>query len=333
MGYPGRVYRCTFCQKQPVKCKQILELIKKAKGQLYEPTPSAEHENHYMTFLEMLNGEDKDSFAKPNEHLPSKSVGKCELCPSWQFSSITEAKRHVSLLHPNYKKESLPGSDKIFQCKFEKCDMIFPSYYKLSKHRKDENHFVRNKRSSETSTSSKQQIEAKRKKTSDKISDFFNQNRAGDAATNAIDDCPNEDIIVPNEDAAEDDQIQGEEVQEENLSESENDEDMVVNHSCEKESISLSGEEYVAAVYNDKPYVGKVKEIDQGDVYITFMKPEVKHISQQTFLWPSREDEVWVKEEDILCVVSCPQAGKRGFKFTDDICENILELFWLHGST
>ena len=70
----------------------------------------------------------------------------------------------------------------------------------------------------------------------------------------------------------------------------------------------------------------------QGDVYITFMKPEVKRISQQTFLWPSRADEVWVKEEDILCVVSCPKAGKRGFKFTDDICENILELFWLHGS-
>ena len=94
------------------------------------------------------------------------------MCPSWQFSSITEAKRHVSLLlHTNYKKESLPGSDQIFQYKFEKCDMIFPTYYKLSKHRNDENHFVRNKRSSETSTSSKQQIAAKRKKTSDKISE------------------------------------------------------------------------------------------------------------------------------------------------------------------
>ena len=62
------------------------------------------------------------------------------------------------------------------------------------------------------------------------------------------------------------------------------------------------------------------------------MKPEVKCISKQTFLWPSRKDEVWVKEEDILCVVSSPQADKRGFKFTDDICENILELFRLHGS-
>ena len=322
---------CTFCQKQPVKCKKILESMKKAKGRLYEPTPSEEHEDHYMTFLEMLNGEDKASYAKPNEHLPSKSVGKCEMCPSWQFSSVTEAKRHVSLLHPNYNKESLPGSDQIFQCKFEKCDMIFPTYYKLSKHRKDENHFVRNKRSSETSTSSKQQIVAKRKKTSDKISDFFNQNRAGDAATNAIDDCPNVD-------AAEDETIQEEEVQEEAIenlsdaSEEENDEDVVVDHYRAKENISLSGEEYVAAVYNGKPYVGKVEEIDQGDVYITFMKPEVKSISQQTFLWPSRADEVWVKEEDILCVVSSPQAGKRGFKFTDDICENILELFWLHGS-
>ena len=38
-----------------------------------------------------------------------------------------------------------------------------------------------------------------------------------------------------------------------------------------------------------------------------------------------------MKEEDILCVLSCPQEGKRGFEFSNDICENILELFRLHG--
>ena len=92
---------------------------------MYEPTPSADHEGRYMTFLEMLNAEDKASFAKPNEHLPSKSVGKCEMCPDWQFSSVTEAKRHVSLIHPNYRKEILPGTDQVFKCKFEKCVIYF----------------------------------------------------------------------------------------------------------------------------------------------------------------------------------------------------------------
>ena len=38
-----------------------------------------------------------------------------------------------------------------------------------------------------------------------------------------------------------------------------------------------------------------------------------------------------MKEEDILCVLSLPQEGKRGFEFSNDICENILELFKLHG--
>ena len=60
---------------------------------MHEPTPSTDHEGHYMTFL------DEKKFVKPNEHLPSKSLGKCETCPSWQFSLVTEAKRHVALLH------------------------------------------------------------------------------------------------------------------------------------------------------------------------------------------------------------------------------------------
>ena len=102
-----------------------------------------------MTFLDMLNEEDKTMFARPNEYLPSKSLGKCEMCPAWQFSSVTEAKRHIFLLHPSYRKESLPGNDQTYQCKFDKCNMIFPTYYKLSKHRKEENHFVRNKRPGE----------------------------------------------------------------------------------------------------------------------------------------------------------------------------------------
>ena len=110
---------------------------------MFEPTPSPGHEDHYLTFLEM-SAQNKSTLAKPNLHLPSKSLGKCELCPAWEFTSITEAKRHVSLFHPTYNRKTLPDKKQDFQCKIEKCDPIFPTYYQLAKHRKMENHFKKN---------------------------------------------------------------------------------------------------------------------------------------------------------------------------------------------
>ena len=127
---------------------------------MYEPTPSTDHEGHYMTFLEMANSVDRKKFAKPNEHLPllphlpSKSLGKCETCPASQFSSVTETKRHVALLHPTYKTESMPKGDQVFKCKHSGCNIGFATYHQLDKHRKEENHFVR-KRTNEDEESHK----------------------------------------------------------------------------------------------------------------------------------------------------------------------------------
>ena len=135
---------CNFCQHNPPTAENVLGNLEKTNGQMYEPTNSASDEDHYLTFLEMFHAENKSNFSKPNEHLPSKSIGKCESCPSWEFSSITESKRHISVLHRNYK--SAPPTDKTekhFVCKIKTCGLIFPSYHKLSVHRKKENHFVR----------------------------------------------------------------------------------------------------------------------------------------------------------------------------------------------
>ena len=119
--------------------------------------------------------QDKSTHAKPNQYLPSKSLGKCELCPASEFTSITEAKIHVSLLHPNYNRKSLPNKEQVFQCKIEKCGL---TYYQLAKHREMENHFKRN--SSKTSKKKSKEVDDVRKKqkiTSEKFKSFFSEDR------------------------------------------------------------------------------------------------------------------------------------------------------------
>ena len=80
--------------------------------------------------------------------------------------------------------------------------MIFPTYYKLSKHRKEENHFVRNKRPGEKSLESDQQIDAKRKKTEGKISGFFSQKRS--EVVDSDNDSDGMDVEVQNDEPMED---------------------------------------------------------------------------------------------------------------------------------
>ena len=74
---------------------------------MFGPTPARDLEGHYMTFLEMLNLSDRRNFPSTNESLPSKPLERFEVCPAWQFSSITEAKQRVSILHQKYKKSYL----------------------------------------------------------------------------------------------------------------------------------------------------------------------------------------------------------------------------------
>ena len=269
---------------------------------MHEPTPSPDHEGHYLTYLDMINNKDKTTFAKPNEHLPSKSIGKCEICPAWQFSSVTEANRHIKLIHPVYKKNTLPT--KTYQCKYNKCDLVFDTYHKLSKHRKEENHFIR-KRGNETSaelTNAK-----KRKTTHEKISTFFAQNRAEVPATvDIVDDNTEEaaheeateelakvpatvDIVDDNpEEAAQ------EEATEELVQDTAGGDEEMIDEYLETDNISVSINEYVSAVYDKQPYIGRVLDVDGDEVYVDFMEPHVKEKTQQTFQWPSRSDDVWV---------------------------------------
>ena len=182
---------CDHCQENPPTAEKVLKTLRETNGLMFEPTPSisnnSELEGHYMTFLEMLKSENKSTFSKPNEQLRSKSIGKCAVCPAWEFSSLTEANRHISVLHRDYKTP-LPSVEKEKEhvCKMKSCGRVFPSYHKLVTHKRKENHFMR-----KNAQDKKNKKEVGRKKDGvtmkRKIENFFGTKKS-DQAAQAVDD-------------------------------------------------------------------------------------------------------------------------------------------------
>ena len=81
---------------------------------------------------------------------------------------------------------------------------------------------------------------------------------------------------------------------------------------------------------NQRPYIGKVVEVDDGDVYISFMTPHLGE-DHQYFHWPGTVDRVWVEMKDVLCVVPEPTPNKRGFTLPSSYRNSALDLYstWL----
>lgn len=89
---------------------------------------------------------------------------------------------------------------------------------------------------------------------------------------------------------------------------------------------------YVAAVYNDNWYVGKVIDIDHDDdslpYQISFME-QGKCKGRVTFKWPSKDDVIWIDKEAILCTINepVPHGVRKMFKLEDSDVSLINEKF------
>ena len=166
---PNRI-SCKFCQSHAVKSGKMLDVLRASKG-MFEPAPSPHLEGYYMTFSEMLNTTDRCHFASPNEGLQRKLIGKCKVCPAWEFSSIIEGKRHVSILHPNYVRKDM-FQDVTCTCKYKDCNKMFETQYCLAAHKKIENHYLRQKRGKDNGDADKAAVERKRKKATETITTF-----------------------------------------------------------------------------------------------------------------------------------------------------------------
>ena len=77
---------------------------------------------------------------------------------------------------------------------------------------------------------------------------------------------------------------------------------------------------FVAAVYENKWYIGQVMEVENDEVYINFMQ---KCGKISALKWPPKKDEIWVNLEQLLCVIEAPVKTKRMFHIPDLILENI----------
>ena len=91
---------------------------------------------------------------------------------------------------------------------------------------------------------------------------------------------------------------------------------------CTKDS---EGRDFVAAVYENRWYIGRVVELDNLECEISFMAK-----SKNLFKWPNSPDEVWIRIDAILCKISEPMTtgrSQRMFRIQADEEEKIERLF------
>ena len=170
-----------------MRSKKVLDVPRQAGGRLFEPTPSTQFNDHYMTFLEMyeksMSGE---KLATPDEHLPSELIkdakerlGTCSVCPAWMFTSKMEKNRHNSVLHSTKKpqaisSQSCSSSSLSVQhvCRYDGCNRVFKTYHQLNVHRKAECHF-RNKRKVAASRQCTAEINKRARSTITQFNDHY----------------------------------------------------------------------------------------------------------------------------------------------------------------
>lgn len=85
--------------------------------------------------------------------------------------------------------------------------------------------------------------------------------------------------------------------------------------------------DYVAALYSGKPYIGQVQEIDEEDeeAHISFLEHKGNLQRQTKFKRPQKEDKIWIPLKDIICIVTEPWSKKRSLEILPEVLDNVLD--------
>ena len=137
---------CTVCAGKPWQAEKVYNFLKQRKFmiKLFRPEESTDHPGHYATFLELCQlpfSQVRDD----DQNQPSvqvKQLERCNIWPSYIFSSNTEKKRHISVCHRRVKA-SVPFAGrekKKHVCTLANCGLTFNSYHKLYKQKKESGH-------------------------------------------------------------------------------------------------------------------------------------------------------------------------------------------------
>ena len=69
---------------------------------------------------------------------------------------------------------------------------------------------------------------------------------------------------------------------------------------------------FVITKYDDISYIGKVTDVEEDEIEVTFMTTHGRGQAQK-FKWPKHEDKVWVIKYAVLAIVDEPEAARRFF--------------------
>jgi hypothetical protein len=140
---------CPHCSSKPIKATSAVGHLRRHGGML-SPVPSPWHEGHYATFMEAETLADLGKKAKVDEFCPSKingGLGRCDHECMYIFMSKADKTRHDMMCHSSRKHRMDEDQDKspaAIVCHFVtdegECGLVFPTRYKLSKHRDQSGH-------------------------------------------------------------------------------------------------------------------------------------------------------------------------------------------------
>jgi hypothetical protein len=93
--------------------------------------------------------------------------------------------------------------------------------------------------------------------------------------------------------------------------------------------IHVQFDDFVAAIYDNRWFIGKIEEIDNTDneILVNFM---VTCCKTSSFKWVTKRDEIWICHDHILCKIDPPIVhgkSKRMYKLSNDTLNKIEHLF------
>ena len=96
-----------------------------------------------------------------------------------------------------------------------------------------------------------------------------------------------------------------------------------------EECVEPNVNDFVAAVYERKVYVGKVHDVDVDDseAYIHFLTHTGTLNRNSKFREPKVIDDVWLSFDDILCITPEPVATKRALEICPEALDIVLRNF------
>ena len=151
----GRANFITFVKCSDRSCcpefssKDLEEHLNSTNKRLPEVKKSID--DHFNTFLENYIDSKKHYSDDNQPTVAEKSLGSCEVCPMFSFSSKTEKVRHKSMFH---RRSTTKLKELKFKCKYPGCEKSFGSQPSLSRHqisskhrKRDQTHDISKKKS------------------------------------------------------------------------------------------------------------------------------------------------------------------------------------------